>query len=369
MSIHAQTLIGWLEKIAPKRFAEDWDNVGLLVGSLQKHVSRVMLTLDVTEEVVNEAVELDCQLIIAHHPIIFKPLKAVRTDLEQGKVIETLIKSDIAVYAAHTNLDVSPEGVNQVLAELLELTDLLPLKIVGHDQLFKLVVYVPIDHVEQVRFALGRAGAGHIGNYSNCTFSVAGNGTFLPESGAVPFIGSVGKLEQVREERLETVVPESLLNQSLRAMLKAHPYEEVAYDVIPLHNQDKVRALGLIGSLRAEVSLRDFAELVKQRLGVSAVRIAGDPSTIVRKVAVAGGSGGSLVYNTNGRADVLLTGDVAYHQAVDATAFGLAVVDAGHYYTEWPILQALAKRLLGEMQKNGAEILISQRNRDIWNVI
>lgn len=368
MAVHAQTLIGWLEKIAPKKWAEEWDNVGLLVGTLQKNVERVLLTLDVTEEVIKEAVELNCQLIIAHHPIVFRPLKAIRTDLEQGKLIEQLIKNDIAVYAAHTNLDVASEGVNKVLADLFELTNLQPLKTNGQEQLFKLVVYVPTDHAELVRAALGKAGAGHIGQYSHCTFSVTGTGTFLPQTGTNPFIGTVGNLERVVEERVETIVPERLLNQSLRAMSKAHPYEEVAYDIIPLGNQGEVRALGLIGQLPEEISLRNFWTVVKRVLAVPELRVTGDPGRLISKVAVAGGAGGGLAYAVNGRADLLITGDVSYHQALDAAALGLAIVDAGHWYTEWPILRSLAIRLRNEMQKDRADIIVSQRNSDIWNV-
>jgi dinuclear metal center YbgI/SA1388 family protein len=367
MSVHAQTIIAWIEQLAPKAWAEDWDNVGLLVGSLQKQVERVLLTLDVDEAVVEEAIALGSSLIIAHHPLIFRPLKAIRTDLANGKLLERLIKHDIAVYAAHTNLDVSPTGVNQALAEQLGLSELEPLKTVGSEQLYKLVVYVPLTHAAAVRQALGDHGAGHLGNYSHCSFSSPGSGRFLPLSGSNPYLGKVGKLEIADEERVEVVVSTARLRSVVRAMLRAHPYEEVAYDIIALENPGPARSLGYIGSLPQALSVEQFLQLIKAKLQLKGLRFAGQPRGTISKVAVCGGSGGDLVYAASGRADALVTGDVGYHQAQDAAAQGLLVVDAGHYATEWPVLTVLQQLLRQNARPDELEVLVSTANHDVWN--
>ena len=368
MSIHAQALVEILEGMAPKRWAADWDNVGLLVGALEKTVDRVLLTLDVTAAVVQEAIDKQCQMIIAHHPIIFRPLKTLRTDLYQGKLLGQLIKKDITVYAAHTNLDVAPQGVNAVLAEKLGLVDLCPLQSVGHDQLFKLVVFVPTDYTEAVRQALGAAGAGHLGNYSHCSFTATGRGTFLPLPAAQPFRGQSGRWENVAEDRLEVIVQEAQVPRVLRAMQKAHPYEEIAYDLIPLANKELERSLGLIGTLPQPLRLQQLADRIKQELPVSVLRYAGDETAVVKKVAVCGGSGGDLVYRAANRADVLVTGDVSYHQALDAQNLGLHILDAGHFATEWPVLLSLQELLLSQAKRDAVEVVISQANADVWSL-
>ncbi|MGX6442778.1 Nif3-like dinuclear metal center hexameric protein [Neobacillus sp. K501] len=323
-------LIQLFEQFSPKGLAMEGDKIGLQVGRLNKKVERVMIALDVLEEVIDEAIEKNVQLIIAHHPPIFRPLKNVITDTVQGRMIEKLIKHDIAVYAAHTNLDVATGGVNDLLAEALGLENPEVLVPTYETELKKLVVFVPSSHEGELREALGRAGAGHIGNYSHCSFSTSGTGRFLPGMNTNPHIGQEGKLEVVDEVKIETIVPEQLLKKVLTAMLKAHPYEEVAYDIYPVENKGEVLGLGRIGTVN-EMSLAEFAESVKTALEVDKVRVVGDLTSKIKKVAVLGGDGNKYFSHAKFKgADVYVTGDIYYHTAHDAMMQGLNMVDPGH---------------------------------------
>lgn len=324
-------VIQLFEQFSPKKYAMEGDKIGLQIGSLNKQINKVLVALDCLEEVVDEAIQLGAQLIIAHHPPIFNPLKSIQTDTSYGRIYEKLIKHDIAVYAAHTNLDVAQGGVNDWLAEALGLTHTEILVPTYEDVLKKLVVYVPIENAEDIREKLGDAGAGAIGNYSHCSFSTQGTGRFLPGEHTNPHIGTVGKLEAVREERIETVYPESLEKQVIRSMLKAHPYEEPAYDIYPLSLPGPSLGLGKIGYLEKEMTLKDFAEHVKNALQVDGVRVVGKLDEQVRKVAVLGGDGNKYYpYALRKGADVYVTGDMYYHTAIDAKMEGLNIIDPGH---------------------------------------
>lgn len=324
-------IIELFEQFSPKSFAMDGDKVGLQVGRLNKPCPRVMVALDVLETVVDEAILNNVQLIIAHHPVIYRPLGAIQTDQPAGRIVEKLIKNDIAVYAAHTNLDVAEGGVNDLLAAALGLEGTEVLVPTASEELRKLAVFVPVDHAEAVRSALGRAGAGFIGQYSHCSYSQEGTGRFMPETGAEPFIGQSGQLEAVREEKIETIYPAQIEKKILGAMFKAHPYEEVAYDILPLQNKGEVRGLGRIGSLPDEMTLEQFARHAKASLESGGVRVVGDLQRPVRKVAVLGGDGNKYWQSAKRKgADVYVTGDFYYHTAHDADAEGLAVVDPGH---------------------------------------
>jgi dinuclear metal center YbgI/SA1388 family protein len=324
-------VIQLFESMYPKHLAVDGDKIGLQIGALNKTVQHVLIALDVTETVVDEAIEKGCNLIIAHHPLIFHPLKSIQTDKPYGRIIEKCLKYDIAVYAAHTNVDVAKGGVNDLLAEALGLTDTEVLVPTYEDKLKKLVVFVPSSHVDAVRQALGDSGAGHIGNYSYCTFNSLGTGTFLPLEGTNPYIGTQGKLEHVDEVKIETIIPASMQRTVVKAMLAAHPYEEVAYDIYPLENSGEVLGLGKIGKISEEMTLEQFAQYVKERLDVKGVRVVGNLQDKVRKVAVLGGDGNKYIKQAKMRgADVYVTGDLYYHVAHDAMMLGLNVVDSGH---------------------------------------
>ncbi|RDE31843.1 Nif3-like dinuclear metal center hexameric protein [Parageobacillus thermoglucosidasius] len=347
-----QEIIQLLERFAPKQLAMEGDRIGLQIGTLNKPVQKVMVALDVLEEVIDEAIAENVDLIIAHHPPLYRPLKQIATDQAQGRMIEKCLKHDIAIYAAHTNLDIANGGVNDWLAEALGLEQAEVLVPTYEEPLKKLVVYVPETHADLVREAIGNAGAGHIGNYSHCTFNGRGIGTFLPLEGANPFIGEAGTLEQVEEVRIETIVPASLQNKAIAAMLKAHPYEEVAYDIYPLENKGKTFGLGRIGRLPEKMTLAEFAEHVKKALDVPAVRVVGDLQDVVQQVAVVGGDGNKYVAQAKlAGADVYVTGDVYYHVAHDAMMLGLNIVDPGHN-VEKVMKQGVARFLENEFAKH-----------------
>lgn len=359
-------VIELFEQFSPKKYAMEGDPIGLHIGSLHKPVSKVMIALDVLEEVVDEAIENRVELIIAHHPLIYRPLKKIDTTTATGRVVEKLIKHDIAVYAAHTNLDVTKGGVNDLLAEALHLKDTEVLVPTHEIALKKVVVFVPVAAENQVREALAKAGAGAIGPYSNCSFTAKGTGRFLPEGGSEPAIGTLGQLEVVSEVRIETIFPENIEKKVLSAMIKAHPYEEVAYDLYRLDNSGEVLGLGKIGSLAEEMTLAAFAEHVKQTLAVDCVRVVGDLEAKVKKVAVLGGDGNKYFTTAKFKgADVYVTGDIYYHTAHDAMMLGLNMVDPGHHVEK--VMKQGVATILADMcreRKLAVEFVASTLNTD-----
>ena len=369
MSVKCCEIMTKLEQLAPSHLAEDWDNTGLLVGSPEQVIHKIIVTLDVDQSVVEQAVSQHADMIIAHHPLIFKSLTAIRADRPLGRLLVELIRNNIAVYAAHTNLDSAPGGVNDLLAQKLGLVNCKPLTTVYQEKLYKLVVFVPETYADKVRTALSEAGAGHIGNYSHCTFQTKGIGTFLPAASASPFIGEAGKLEFVAETRIETIVPSSLRSRVIKAMLTAHPYEEVAYDEYAVANQGASCGLGRTGKLAEPMPLADFINQVKQALHLTSIKVAGAAAATIRQVAVCGGSGASLIKQAvKAGADVLVTGDVKYHEAQQALAEGLAIIDAGHFATEQPIVQGLSAYLQQQAAQNAwkLEVLANHSSKDIF---
>ncbi|KAF1084051.1 putative GTP cyclohydrolase 1 type 2 [Sporotomaculum syntrophicum] len=353
----AKDVVQIMERLAPPGLAEAWDNIGWQVGDPEAQVQKVLLALDVTPDVVNEAEKRGAQLIICHHPLLLKGLKSVRLDNPVGSLFFRLIQSGIGVYAAHTNLDSADGGVNDVLARELGLTQTEVLKPVQYQQLLKLVVFVPVSHAGAVRDALGRAGAGYIGNYSHCTYNLMGMGTFCPQEGTNPFIGVTGRLEQVEEVRIETIIKEEETVDVLRAMMAAHPYEEVAYDLYPLLNKGVARGLGRIGRLPQALTLAELAGKVQQVLKGNCLRFGGNQDGLVQWVAVCGGSGGDLWTHAKQKgADVLVTGDVRYHAARDMLAAGVSFVDAGHFATERVALPVLREQLAMMLEQAGLAV-------------
>lgn len=325
-------IINILEQWAPKKLAYDWDNVGLQIGDLSAEVNCILTTLDVNEAVVDEAIEVGAQLIIAHHPLLFKPLKQINFAEPIGRVIRKLICSNIAVYAAHTNLDIASGGVNDWLATCLKLEEVKVMLPEYEEKLYKLHVYVPNSHVDEVDLALTHFGVGQLGDYSECSFRIQGTGTFKPEQGSDPFIGQKGEKEYVEETKLEYILPEPLIKPVITKLINVHPYEEPAYDLIELANQGRVQGLGRIGKLKHPIRLGQFAEQIKNTFQLQGLRITGDPEQMVAKVAVLGGSGEKYFRQAKRLgADVYVTGDLTFHQAQDAEALGLALIDPGHY--------------------------------------
>jgi dinuclear metal center YbgI/SA1388 family protein len=326
-----QTVIQLMEQLAPKHYAMPDDRIGLQLGSLNKEIRNVLVTLDVNDEVVEEAIHIGADLIIAHHAIVYRPLKHLQTDTPAGKLYEKLIKHDIAVYIAHTNLDVADGGVNDMMADALGLTGLDHLEDVHTEKLKKLVVFVPQTHQDQVRHAIFRAGAGELGQYSHCSFNIEGTATFLPGEGAKPFIGKPGQIESVAEVRIESVLTEGIERRVIQAMLKAHPYEEVAYDIYAMDLKGRTFGLGRVGKLAEVCSVAELVDRVKAAFSVPMVRVVGDLERPVKKIAVLGGSGSRYIHHAIfAGADVLITGDIDYHSAQDALTAGLTIIDPGH---------------------------------------
>jgi dinuclear metal center YbgI/SA1388 family protein len=366
-----QDLIGLLHGLYPPALAESWDNVGLQVGDPQAAVRRVLVCLDPSAQALETARKEGAEALLCHHPLIFTPLKSLAPTDETGRLVFQAVRDGIAVLAAHTNLDRARDGLNDWLAERLGLTQCLPLQ-TGTGDLFKLVVYVPAGYEGRVAEALFRAGAGHIGNYDSCSFRSEGTGTFRPGAGSDPFSGTIGELSSVRELRLETVLPREHLQRAVDRMIKVHPYEEVAYDLVPLANRRTEVGLGRIGRLPRALSLYEFADLVKQVLEVPAVRLVGAGDRKVHKVALCGGSGASLLAEAVRQgAEVLLTGDVKYHEARNAESRNLALVDAGHFATERLMVGKLAEVLRRKAGERGLDIAFVefQGEEDPFSVI
>lgn len=331
MFAKGQTVIQLMEQLAPKHLAVPDDRIGLQLGSLQKEISHVLVALDVTDEVVDEAIRIGANLIIAHHAIIFRPVKSLNTDTPMGKLYEKLIKHDIAVYISHTNLDVAEGGMNDWMAEALGIESKESLEDVHTDHLYKLAVFVPRTHHEQVLQAILEAGAGSIGQYNKCSFNTEGTGTFVPGEGTEPYIGTQGQMERVEEMRIETIVPQSLRSKVVQAMLKAHPYEEVAYDLYAMDLKGRTLGLGRLGPLREPKTLGELVEVVKTQFNVPHVRVVGDLNKQIKKAAVLGGSGSRYALTARFKgADVIVTGDIDYHTAHDALMAGMCIIDPGH---------------------------------------
>lgn len=321
-----------IEDLAPLDKAYDWDNVGLQIGSNRQQTTKIMITLDVLETVVDEAIEKKVDLIIAHHPLLFKPLKQIDLHTPEGRIISKLIRHDISVYAAHTNLDVVKYGVNDMLARKLDLKKTKPLITLGNEKLYKYVVYVPISHQNDVKQILGDAGAGEQGDYNHCSFQIEGEGSFRPLTGADPFIGKVGELVKVDEVKIEAIVSESKLENVVNSVKATHPYEEPAFDIIPLKNKGESWGLGRIGEVSTATNFKQYVKQVKEKLDLTDVRVIGSLNKKIKKIAIVGGSGEKYIHAAKkAGADVYITGDMSFHSAQDAWQMDLAVIDAGHY--------------------------------------
>ncbi|HEX8960199.1 MAG TPA: Nif3-like dinuclear metal center hexameric protein [Geobacteraceae bacterium] len=364
-------IVGIINKIAPFSRAEEWDNVGLQVGDPTSSADRIMVALDPGRDVLEAAIAAGCRCLLTHHPFIFKPLKRISIADPLGELISLAIKNDLAVISLHTNLDVARGGVNDLLAGLLGVSATLPLKTTCVEELVKLSAFVPKGSEERVLEALFRF-SGVIGNYRDCSFQVPGTGTFTPLEGAKPHIGRVGRRELVEESRIEVLLRRDDVTAAVAALVKAHPYEEPAYDLYPLLNRGEASGLGRIGTLPEETSLAEFAAAVKGRLDLRGTRFVGEPGRRVKKVALCGGSGTTLLRDAVRQgADVLVTGDIKYHEAREAEVLGIALVDAGHFATERPMIRGVAELLRGELahRRFNAEVLAFEGEREPFSYI
>jgi len=331
---------------APRELAEPWDNVGLIVGDPGARVRRVLLCVDATAEIVAEARRMRGQVIVAHHPLFVEPLKRVRADEDASAVAYHAARAGISICCLHTNLDYAPEGLCVELARVAGLEDIRPLTAAGASAFYKLVIFVPPSHLAAVRGAIGRAGAGRIGDYEACSFSAQGEGTYRPLPGATPYEGTVGELERAAEVRLEMILARSSLSAALAAMADAHPYEEPAFDIYPLANAWPHSARGALGKLRRATSVASFAAHAQAALRASVVRVSGDERRKVRLVAVGSGSAGNLVGDAIAAgADALLLGEVRHADALRACARGLTIIELGHFATERPAVELMRRWL------------------------
>lgn len=322
-----------LESLAPSAYQESYDNSGLITGNPDWTVKGVLVTLDCIETVVEEAIQQKCNLIVAHHPIVFKGLKRLTGKTYVERTIIKAIKNDIAIYAIHTNLDNVQNGVNYKIAEKIGLSDL---KILAPkpDTLSKLVTFIPKDSASAVLEALHKEGAGNIGNYKNCSFRTVGTGTFQPTEEANPKIGKAGKLEQVEEIRIELIFPTVLESKILTALKKSHPYEEVAYYITSLCNDNQGVGSGVIGILDAPTEPKAFLERLKVKMNTACIRHTALPGTPIQKVAICGGAGSFLLPIAKAKgADVFVSADFKYHEFFDAEG-QILIADIGHYESE-----------------------------------
>lgn len=364
-----QDAIDFMEGWAPISLAESWDNPGFMLGDRRQELSGIMTTLDVTPEALQAAKEHHCNLLISHHPFIFKGLKSLDVKTPLGQMIAFAIKHDIAIYSAHTNLDIANGGLNDMLAQRLGLKDIKGLVKEGAKRVYKLTTYVPLEAAEQVRRALGDGGAGLLGNYSHCSFSAEGEGRFKACLGANPYIGEEGTMTCVKEVQIQCLVDESHLASVLTVMRANHPYEEVAYEVIPLHQPIHYHYLGRIGHLPRAMTLSQFVDYLQALLPHSRLRLAGKSCESIQTVALCSGGGAEFISTAKAKgADVYVTGDVKYHDAQKAKELSLLCVDAGHFGTEEIVAQGLQERLQGWIEDQGwsLPVLVNEGQEDFF---
>jgi dinuclear metal center YbgI/SA1388 family protein len=328
-----KSITNFLESFAPLSLQESYDNAGLITGNINSEITGILITLDVTEEVVEEAIQKNAQLIIAHHPIIFSGLKKITGRNYVERTIIKAIKNDIAIYAAHTNLDSVEGGVNGKICEKLGLENCKILQ-PSSQQLKKLVTFIPVEHANRVRDAVFNAGAGNIGNYDSCGFFAEGTGSFRGNENSNPFVGEKGEIHTEKEIRFETIFPGFLQSGIIDALLKAHPYEEVAYDIYPLDNKFDKIGMGMVGTLPNPLPEKEFLKQLKNTFNTGLIKhtqLSGKP---VKKVAVCGGSGSFLLNAAiAGGADFFVSGDFKYHQFFDADN-KIVIADIGHFESE-----------------------------------
>jgi dinuclear metal center YbgI/SA1388 family protein len=352
-------VVEFLEQFAPVALAADWDNVGLLLGDRAMPVQRLMTCLTITPDSAAEAVEAGVQLIVTHHPILFRAAKRLTADTPEGRTVLALARAGVAVYCPHTAFDNTRDGINDLLARRLDLADTRPLRPKDARGQYKVVVFVPDSDLNRVADAMFAAGAGNIGQYSQCSFRLAGTGTFFGSEASNPTVGRKGTREDVSEWRLEAVCPPDKVDDVVAAIRRSHSYEEPAYDIYALRPTGALAGEGRIGRLRQPLRLEELGPLVKQALSLKSLPLVGGLARTVQQLAIVCGAGGDFLRDAvRMRADALLTGEVRFHDCLAAEAEGLALLLPGHYATErigvedlavrlrerWPILEVWASR-------------------------
>lgn len=372
-----------LDGFYPPELAAPWDNVGLQVGDLSAEVETILVALDPSESVIDEAIDKGVQLVITHHPLVLAGINRFTADTSIGRVIAALNARSISLFAAHTNADVANGGVNDVLAEALGLTEiepLLPIAALGGESTkpvlakwLKVVVFVPVDYTSEVIDAMAKAGAGQIGNYDRCSYQIKGQGSFRPNLGAKPFMGTLGEVEVTVEDRVEMVLPASAKDAVIAAILASSPYEAPAFDLIELVDTKRL-GLGRKGRLASPMTLIKFGQLVAEVTPSThhGVRISGDLDSLITTVGLVTGSGANLLpMIQNQLVDVYLTADSKHHVALDnLMAKGPALIDISHWASESPWCQRVADEMASTFHEKGADVgvLVSQIMGDPWSV-
>ncbi len=374
MRARVKKIISYMEELAPSSLALPGDPVGLQLGNPEAELSTVLVALDPDETAVAEAFSIGAELMVTHHPLFYHKISSIDESTPAGTLISLAIRKGLSIFCAHTNFDLAPHGVTFQLAQRLGFpTDNADvLEVSDSEELLKLVVFVPSGHEEVIRNAIAGAGAGQIGRYSHCTFQTSGTGTYMPGEGTNPYIGSSGRLEKVDELRLETILPVHRRRVVIEALLKAHPYEEVAYDLYPLLLDGKKLGLGLIVNLEEALSLDRILQACRDHLTANILRYQIASKKSYRRVALCGGSGGSLIENAARQAaDLFISGDFRYHDLKTAQALGIALVDAGHDATEWPGVVYLRQYLADRLKKDGykTEVKLQTSVPTGWNQI
>ncbi len=348
-----------MEQMAPASLAEPWDNVGLQVGAKTWPVRCVFVALDPSPEVVAHACAGNADLLVTHHPLIFKPISSIDANTPQGKILALALAHKMAIFSAHTNLDRAIGGINDMLAKRLGLTQCRALADPVRHTGYKLVFFAPATHQARMLQALQETAAGTIGDYRACSFFSRGTGTFVPGAGAHPYSGQPETRAEVDEVRIETVVEASDIDSVVAHLKKNHPYETMAVDVYPLRPEATGQGLGRVGELPAPVVLADLAGLVKQALGIETLKVAGRPDLIVGRLALCSGSGSSLMnaFFASG-AQAYISGDLGYHNARDAQARDVGLIDAGHFGTEHIAVKDLTQRLKNELAASGLKATV-----------
>jgi dinuclear metal center YbgI/SA1388 family protein len=357
------TVCDFLDGLASPRTAAEWDNVGLLLGDRAGEVSRVMTCLTLTPESSSEAVEKEAHLVVTHHPILFRAVQRVTSDTPEGRLILGLARAGIAVHSSHTAFDNCSGGINDLLAAALGLVDVGPLRRRAEGQQCKVVVFVPDKDLSRVSDAMFAAGAGRIGQYSECSFRLAGTGTFFGSEATSPTVGQKGRREDVTEWRLEAVCPEEAVAAVVAAVRRAHSYEEPAFDVYPLRALPSSAGEGRLGRLAQPMPLGRLAQVLKEKLAAGAVQVVGDLGRAIERIALACGAAGEFLADAvKVRADAFVTGEVRFHDCLRALALGVAVLLPGHYASERCGAVELARSLKTEWPN--LETWASQREKD-----
>lgn len=336
-------LLNTLDNIAPFSLQESFDNSGIQFADLDVPITKALISLDVTQEVLDEAMESKVNLIIAHHPLLFSPLKQITK--QKNPLLFRAIINKTNLLAMHTNYDLAENGLNDYVGNLLGIKKIAPLKS-SPEKIFKFTVYVPIQYADKISQAIFEAGAGKIGKYTETSFHIAGKGTFKPMEGTHPFIGEIGKREVVQEIKIETVVAERDLESVIQAMKNAHPYEEPAYDIYELLTKSSF-GIGLLGEVDNQLELTEFSRWVREKLQARYVRLIKSNNRKIKKVALCTGGGGSLIAQvSNLDVDLYITGDITYHNALRAKELGLNILDIEHFDTEKFFIEALYTQLI-----------------------